>query len=66
MKNKYLGFPPGEQHGFRKSQHIQTSLDGELYFFGKVLGFQPADIKLDVSITLMVDIGCRYLSGFRN
>ncbi|KAH9495028.1 Dipeptidyl aminopeptidase BIII, partial [Bulinus truncatus] len=33
----------GEQHGFRKAENIQTSLDGEFYFFGKVLGFEPAD-----------------------
>ncbi|GFO22771.1 peptidase [Plakobranchus ocellatus] len=38
----------GEQHGFRKSQNIQMSLDGELYFFGKVLGFQPPGINVDV------------------
>ncbi|MEW5301167.1 MAG: hypothetical protein WDW36_004043 [Sanguina aurantia] len=29
----------GEQHGFRKPLSIRTSLDGELYFYGKALGF---------------------------
>ncbi|KAK6997554.1 Dipeptidyl aminopeptidase BIII [Biomphalaria glabrata] len=40
----------GEQHGFRKAENIQTSLDGEFYFFGKVLGFEPAEkhIKLHI------------------
>ncbi len=33
----------GEQHGFRKAENIQHSLDGSLYFFGKVFGFEPAD-----------------------
>ena len=33
----------GEQHGFRKAENIQDALDGEFYFFGKVLGFTPAD-----------------------
>ncbi|KAL8586876.1 hypothetical protein ACOMHN_050981 [Nucella lapillus] len=33
----------GEQHGFRKSENIQAALDKEFAFFGKVLGFTPAD-----------------------
>ncbi|XP_065841977.1 uncharacterized protein [Oscarella lobularis] len=33
----------GEQHGFRKKENVIACLEGELYFFGKVLGFQPAD-----------------------
>ncbi len=33
----------GEQHGFRKAENIRHSLDGSLYFFGKVFGFEPAD-----------------------
>ena len=32
----------GEQHGFRKSENIVISLETELYFYGKVLGFEPA------------------------
>lgn len=38
----------GEQHGFRKAENIQASLDGEFYFFGKVLGFKPADKGIEV------------------
>lgn len=38
----YLEFE-GEAHGFRKFEtHVRTH-KAELYFFGKVLGFQPAD-----------------------
>ncbi|NQW19959.1 MAG: S9 family peptidase [Chloroflexi bacterium] len=33
----------GEQHGFRQSKNIKASLEGELYFYGKVMGFTPAD-----------------------
>jgi hypothetical protein len=29
----------GEQHGFRKADHIRSALEGELYFYGQVLGF---------------------------
>ena len=38
----YLAFP-GEQHGFRKAENIVRSLEAELYFYGRVLGFTPAD-----------------------
>ncbi|MGH2532206.1 MAG: prolyl oligopeptidase family serine peptidase [Thermomicrobiales bacterium] len=33
----------GEQHGFRQAANIRRALDGELYFLGKVFGFEPAD-----------------------
>ena len=38
----YIAFA-GEQHGFRKAENIIRSLESELYFYGTVLGFQPAD-----------------------
>jgi len=38
----YLGFP-GEQHGFRRAENIRRALEAELYFYGKVFGFKPAD-----------------------
>ncbi len=38
----YLAYP-GEQHGFRKAENIVRSLEAELYFYGKVFGFEPAD-----------------------
>jgi dipeptidyl aminopeptidase/acylaminoacyl peptidase len=38
----YLEFE-GEQHGFRQSQNIKRSLDGELYFYSKIFGFDLAD-----------------------
>jgi dipeptidyl aminopeptidase/acylaminoacyl peptidase len=33
----------GEQHGFRKAENIRRSLDGELYFYSRVFGFELAD-----------------------
>ena len=33
----------GEQHGFRKAENIKRSLDGELYFYSRVFGFELAD-----------------------
>jgi len=33
----------GEDHGFRKAENIVHSLESELAFYGKVLGFTPAD-----------------------
>jgi acetyl esterase/lipase len=38
----YLAFE-GEQHGFRKAGTIIRSLEAELYFYGAVFGFTPAD-----------------------
>jgi len=38
----YLLFE-GEQHGFRASENIMRALDAELYFYGKIFGFSPAD-----------------------
>jgi dipeptidyl aminopeptidase/acylaminoacyl peptidase len=38
----YLPFE-GEQHGFRRSENIKRALDGELYFYSRVFGFEPAD-----------------------
>lgn len=32
---------PEERHGFRATSSIRQSLDGELWFYGKVLGFSP-------------------------
>ncbi|WP_202512417.1 S9 family peptidase [Streptomyces sp. SID3343] len=38
----YLAFE-GEQHGFRKAENIIRALEAELWFYGKVFGFDPAD-----------------------
>jgi len=45
----YITFA-GEQHGFRKAENIIRSLEAELYFYGAVFGFQPADRIEPVSI----------------
>jgi hypothetical protein len=33
----------GEQHGFHRAENIVRSLEAELYFYGRVFGFEPAD-----------------------
>ncbi|MGB8647299.1 MAG: prolyl oligopeptidase family serine peptidase [Anaerolineae bacterium] len=33
----------GEQHGFRQAKNIKRALDGELYFYSRVFGFDLAD-----------------------
>lgn len=38
----YLPFA-GEQHGFRQAKNIKRALDGELYFYSRVLGFELAE-----------------------
>jgi dipeptidyl aminopeptidase/acylaminoacyl peptidase len=41
----YIPFP-GEQHGFRKAENIIRAHEAELFFYGHILGFEPAD-KID-------------------
>jgi len=38
----YLAFE-GEQHGFRQAANIVRALEAELWFYGRVFGFTPAD-----------------------
>jgi dipeptidyl aminopeptidase/acylaminoacyl peptidase len=33
----------GEAHGFRKSENIRAAIDGEFWFYSRVMGFSPAD-----------------------
>ncbi len=40
----------GEQHGFRKAENIKRALDGELYFYSRVFGFELADAIEPVAI----------------
>ncbi len=40
----------GEGHGWRRSETIVTALGAELAFYGRVLGFEPADELPDVDI----------------
>jgi len=41
----YIPFA-GEAHGFRQAANIKRSLDGELYFYSRVFGFD-ADVEVD-------------------
>jgi len=40
----------GEGHGFRKAENIKHSLDAQLVFFGRVFGFTPAGIDVQLHI----------------
>jgi dipeptidyl aminopeptidase/acylaminoacyl peptidase len=49
IPHAYLAFE-GEQHGFRKSETEIRCLEAELYFYGRILGFEPADELQPVTI----------------
>ena len=40
----------GEQHGFRQAANIKRALDGELYFYSRIFGFELADAVEPVEI----------------
>ena len=40
----------GEQHGFRQSKNIKSSLESELYFYSKVLNFEAFDNLEEINI----------------
>ncbi len=42
VPHAYLAFA-GEQHGFRRAETEIRCLEAELYFYGRILGFEPAD-----------------------
>lgn len=47
IAHAYVPFA-GEGHGFRRAENIRTALDGELYFYGRVFGFEaprPAAVE---------------------
>lgn len=45
----YLPFE-GEQHGFRRAENIKRSLEGELYFYSRIFGFELAESIEPVAI----------------
>jgi len=45
----YLSFA-GEAHGFRRAETIRRALEAELYFYGRIFGFTPADRIAPVAI----------------
>ena len=38
----------GEYHGFAKAENKQKALDGEFYFFSKLMKFEAADKGIEV------------------
>jgi dipeptidyl aminopeptidase/acylaminoacyl peptidase len=49
VPHTYLTFD-GESHGFRREETHVRSIEAELYFYGKVFGFTPADAIEPVDI----------------
>lgn len=47
----------GEQHGFRKAENIRRALEAELYFYGRIFGFEPADRIEGVAVENSEKIG---------
>jgi hypothetical protein len=39
-----------EGHGFRQAKNIKRATEAELYFYGRVLGFSPAEAIEPVEI----------------
>lgn len=50
IPSAYIEFE-GEQHGFRQAANIIRAAEAELYFYGQVFGFTPADDIPPVEIT---------------
>jgi dipeptidyl aminopeptidase/acylaminoacyl peptidase len=49
VPHAYLPFE-GEQHGFRKAETNIRCLESELYFYGRIMGFEPAGDPAPVEI----------------
>ena len=49
VPHAYLPFE-GEQHGFRKAETNIRCLEAELYFYGRIMGFEPAGNPESVEI----------------
>ena len=45
IPHAYVSFP-GEQHGFRRAENMCAALDGELYFYARIFGFE-VDVRPD-------------------
>jgi dipeptidyl aminopeptidase/acylaminoacyl peptidase len=50
VPHAYLAFE-GEQHGFRKAETNIRCLEAELYFYGRIMGFEPAGNPEPVEIS---------------
>ena len=45
----YIEFE-GEGHGFRKAETIKAAIEAQIYFLGRMFGFEPADQVPPISI----------------
>ncbi|MDQ2075399.1 S9 family peptidase [Marinimicrobium sp. ABcell2] len=54
VPNALVEFPE-EGHGFRQAKNIERALEAELYFYGQVFGFKPADELPEVDIANLTE-----------
>jgi dipeptidyl aminopeptidase/acylaminoacyl peptidase len=40
----------GEGHGFRRAETIKAAIEAQIYFLGRIFGFEPADQVPPISI----------------
>jgi len=40
----------GEAHGFRRAETIKAAIEAQIYFLGRIFGFEPADQVPPISI----------------
>ena len=63
IPHAYLAFE-GEAHGFRRAETEIRCLEAELYFYGRILGFEPADelepVEIDASTRGLTGTGERW------
>lgn len=55
VPNALVEFPE-EGHGFRQADNIERALEAELYFYGQVFGFTPADTLRPVDIVHLPEV----------
>ncbi|HET7339149.1 MAG TPA: S9 family peptidase [Candidatus Dormibacteraeota bacterium] len=49
LPHAYVAYE-GEQHGFRQEKNIRRTFEGELWFFSRIFGFEPADDIAPVAV----------------
>jgi hypothetical protein len=40
----------GEGHGFRRGETIKAAIEAQIYFLGRIFGFEPADLVPPIPI----------------
>jgi len=62
IPHAYVAFP-AEGHGFRRAENLVTTLEGELYFYGRIFGFDPGVAPPGVEVVGLPASGAAGPSG---